>query len=99
MAKIVFSTYQAKPNGSGRFSIVMNIGQTTPDPLPQKIVEVKTTDEALAAFEEYIAEAKATGQVAACSMRLKEGRKPNGFDAAKAKLPPYTIVNEDKAAA
>lgn len=94
--QIILSTYQAKPSGRpGLFSIVMNIGQNDPDPLPQEKVEVKNATAALEAFEAYVEKAKAKGGLIACSMRAGEGRKAPGFDKAKATLPPFTIVGAD----
>lgn len=92
MAKFLMSAYEAKDNGNGRFAIVFNIGKG--DPFPGKVVEAKNTAEALAAFDAYVAEAKASGMLLGCSLRIKDGeRKPNGFDKARQALGPYTIVN------
>lgn len=97
--QIVMTCYNAKPaNTPGLFSIIMNIGRLDTEPLPQRKVEVKNADEALTVFAAYVEEAKATGKLAACSLRAGDGRKAPGFDKAKATLPPYTIVNAEVAA-
>lgn len=96
MATIQMSAYEAKDNGNGRFAVVFNIGKG--DPLPGKTVEIKNTAEAIAAFEQYVAECKESGLLLACSLRIKDGsRKPNGFDKARQALGPYTIVNGEPA--
>jgi hypothetical protein len=92
--QIVMSGYPAKPSlgNPGLFSVVFNL-DGTPDPMPRKVIEVKNAAAALDAFAAYVEEAKATGQLIACSLRAGEGRKAPGFDKARATLPPYTIVN------
>jgi hypothetical protein len=95
--QIKMSTYEAKPSGrAGLFSIVMGIGKEPP--MPSKTAAVKNPAEAMKAFEEYVATAKATGKLLACSMRAGDGRKFAGFDAMKAKMPPYAIVNDEVSA-
>lgn len=91
--QIIMSCYPAKANGGGRFSVVFNIGKQTPDPLPQQTVEVKNAAEALTSFAAYVEQAKATGALAACSLRAGNGRKAPGFDKACETLPFYTVVN------
>lgn len=94
--QIVMTCYNAQPaNTPGLFSIIMNIGRLDTEPLPQRKVDVKNAAEALTVFAAYVEEAKATGKLAACSLRAGEGRKAPGFDKAKATLPPYTIVNDE----
>lgn len=91
MAKFLMRAYEAKDNGNS-FSIVFNIGKG--DPFPDKQVEAKNTAEALAAFDAYVGEAKASGMCLGCSLLIKDGeRKPSGFDKARQALGPYTIVN------
>lgn len=91
--QIILNGYPAKPSGTpGLFSVIFKL-DGTPDPMPRKVLDVKDTAAALAAFDAYVADAKATGQLIACSMRPGEGRKANGFDKARAALPPFTIVN------
>lgn len=93
--QIILSAYNAQPSGtSGLFSIRMNIGGTEPDPLPRKRLDVKNAAAAIEAFDAYIAEVKATGKLAAVTVRA-EGRKAPGFDKAVAGYPSYVIVNDE----
>ncbi len=63
------------------FSVIYHLNGT-PDPFPERVLDVKNTAEALAALESYKAEVKATGKPCAVNMRLIEGRAPSGFKAA-----------------
>jgi len=84
MATLQLSADYAEPRGDGvNFAVIFHL-TGKPDPLPRKLVEVKTTAEALAAFDAYKAEAKATGLPIAVSMKIKDGRAPNGFKKATA---------------
>ncbi len=92
MAKIIIiSSSHAKPNGIGGFSVLMHLDGRA-DPLPNRIIETSKTADAIAARDAMIAEAKAAGIPCAISMRLMEGRAPNGFKA-QALSPFYTPVN------
>lgn len=84
-ATIQLSALPAKASNYGGVSVIFDL-TGKPAPVPPRLVTVKTTAEALAALEEYKAEAQATGLPLAVSMRLKEGRAPNGFKAATDKL-------------
>lgn len=92
MAKILLSANPAKPTKDGWFSVVLHLDGRG-DPFPPRLVDVKTTHEALAALEQYKADAAATGQLLAVCMKLREGRAPNGFKAATAALPFYHRIN------
>lgn len=82
MATIQFSAHHAQSSGNGRFSVIFHLTDK-PDPMPAKVVQVKTTAEALALFEAYKAEGVLTGLPMACTMSVKD-RAPNGFKAATA---------------
>ena len=85
MATIILEAHPAKPTRDGHFSVVFHL-DGRPDPIPRRLIDVKTTADALAALESFKADAAATGLPLAVTMRLKDGsRAPNGFKAATAK--------------
>jgi hypothetical protein len=81
MATMLFQTSPAEATRDGWFQVVFHL-DGRPDPFPKRLVEVKTTPQALAAFEQYKADAAATGLPMAACMRVKAGRAPNGFKTA-----------------
>ena len=92
MAKFEFKAYHAQPSGSGSFSVIFHL-TGKPAPFPPRVIDAKTTAEALAAFEVYKQEAGATGQPMALTMNVREGRAPNGFKAATSGHSHYHRVN------
>jgi len=92
MTQLLLNAYPAKPSTGGGISVIFHLNGT-PDPFPSRIAEIKTTAHALAALEDYKAEATATGLPMAITMKIYEGRKPNGFKKATADMPYYHRVN------
>ncbi|MER8924298.1 hypothetical protein [Mesorhizobium sp. M0859] len=90
MATIEFKAYHAKPSQSG-FSIIFHLDGTEM-PFPRREMEVRTTGEAIAAFEVYKSEASKTGKPIAACMSLTSGRAPNGFNTAS-RTPFYHGLN------
>jgi hypothetical protein len=88
MAKILLCCYPAESNETG-ISVTFSFSKGAP--MPSKTLEVKRTDDALAALEQYKIEAAKTGLPLAITMRVIEGRKPAGFDAAN--KPHFRPVN------
>lgn len=77
MAIIRLSSCRAEAH-DGYHSIIIDFSE----PFPPKVVNVRTTADAVAALEAYRAEAAATGLAMYVSMSLRCGRTPNGFKAA-----------------
>lgn len=81
-ATIIPKAYPAKRSNYGGINVVFDL-TGKPDPFPAIEVTVPNTPAALAALEEYKAQATATGLSLAVCMRLKDGqRAPNGFKSA-----------------
>lgn len=92
MATVILTARPAKLSESGSLQVIFSL-RGDPDPMPRRLVEIKTTADALSALEAYKAEAAATGKPMVVSMRLKDGdRSPNGFKAAAAS-PHYHRIN------
>lgn len=93
MAMIQFDANPAQPTRDGHFQVVFHLDGRG-DPFPRRVVEVKTTAEALAALDAYKADAAATGLPMAVTMRVaKTSRAPNGFKKATEAMPFYHRVN------
>lgn len=95
MAKFKLSADHAKPNGRGGFSVLFHL-DGTPAPFAERVIEARTTPEALSAFDAYRKEAEATGKPMALSIRLIDGRSPSGFKEARKHRPQFEGVNLDK---
>lgn len=92
MAKIKISAETAVANAYGGFSVVFDL-TGKPAPIAPRVIEVKATKDALAALAEYKQEAAKTGLPLAVSMRLIEGRAPNGSKAATSGFAFYHGIN------
>jgi hypothetical protein len=78
MPKFTLTTYEAKPNGDGTFSMCLHIGGG--HPLPRRVIEARTTGDALAALDAYLKEIEPLGKPLAVSLDLAKGeRAPAGF--------------------
>ncbi len=87
MATIKLCAHHAQPreSGNGAFAVIFHL-TGKPDPFPSRKVDVRTTAEALAAFDAFERDAKAASAAPmALCMRIVEGRTPNGFKAATAR--------------
>lgn len=91
MAIFELTASPAKPSGSG-FSVTMYI-DGRPDPVPARTFEAKDLARIEEKLSSYIEDCTATGLPLAVSLRIKEGRAPNGFKAWKAAKPYYHRVN------
>jgi hypothetical protein len=88
MATIVFHSYTARMSGP---FVQIDLGLGSEPPFASRQIVAKNVAEITTAFEAYKADAAATGLAMALSIRLKDGRKPNGFDALKAATRTVTV--------
>lgn len=82
MVDIVLSALRAKANEDGDgFSVIFDL-TSKPPVFPTRIVTVKNTAEAFTALSEYMKDAGALGEPLVCTIKIREGRAPSGFNAA-----------------
>lgn len=93
MATIEFRTYRAQlsPGAVAGISIAFDFQEP---PFPRRLVECKTTAEALAAYAQYETDVgNATDALVGVTMSLAAGRAPNGYKAAERAQGFYRAVN------